>query len=33
MVELDATRLIQLGNLVQLLESPAFTSKLNLKMK
>ena len=27
MVEIDTLRLIQLGNLVQLLESPSFTSK------
>jgi vacuole morphology and inheritance protein 14 len=27
MVDIDTTRLIQLGNLVQLIESPSFTSK------
>ena len=30
MVRLDTTRLIQLGNLVQLIESPSFTSKVLL---
>ena len=28
MVEIDTSRLIQLGNLVQMIESPSFTSKL-----
>lgn len=32
MVELDTTRLIQLGNVVQLIESPSFTSKLKYKI-
>ena len=32
MVELDTTRLIQLGNVVQLIESPSFTSKRNTRL-
>ncbi len=30
MVEIDTSRLIQLGNLVQMIESPSFTSKRRL---
>jgi vacuole morphology and inheritance protein 14 len=33
MVELDTARLIQLGNLVQLIESPSFTCKLYKSIK